>query len=188
MIHNRGSTGRRRQSARHCGRSMRSFCSRSALKTRMLGMISLGPKRSEAPYSKADLQLLSAVASQTGLALENAELTETIRQEVAERERANRELEIAREVQERLFPQILAAGGRARFRRILQTRAGCGRRLLRFHPAPRRRVRYSGWGCLGERDRGRVDDGQFAGFTARPNHPTLLQIVGDDSAYQPAGL
>jgi len=73
----------------------------------MLGMISLGPKRSEMPYSGTDMRLLSAVASQTGLALENARLTENIRQEVAQRERINRELEIAREVQERLFPQRL---------------------------------------------------------------------------------
>jgi phosphoserine phosphatase RsbU/P len=77
------------------------------LKNRMLGLISLGAKRSEAPYSRADLQLLSAVASQTGLALENAELTESIRREIAQRERLDRELEIAREVQQRLFPQKL---------------------------------------------------------------------------------
>jgi sigma-B regulation protein RsbU (phosphoserine phosphatase) len=78
-----------------------------ALKSRMLGLISLGPKRSEAPYSRVDLQLLGAVASQTGLALENAELTENIRREIAQRERLDRELEIAREVQQRLFPQVL---------------------------------------------------------------------------------
>lgn len=77
------------------------------LKSRMLGLVSLGPKRSEAPYSRLDLQLLGAVASQTGLALENAELTENIRREVAQRERLDRELEIAREVQQRLFPQTL---------------------------------------------------------------------------------
>ncbi len=77
------------------------------LKSRMLGLISLGPKRSEAPYSRVDLQLLGAVASQTGLALENAELTENIRREIAQRERSDRELEIAREVQQRLFPQTL---------------------------------------------------------------------------------
>lgn len=75
------------------------------LKNRLLGLISLGAKRSEAPYSRADLQLLSAVASQTGLAIENAELTENIRKEIAQRERLDRELEIAREVQQRLFPQ-----------------------------------------------------------------------------------
>jgi sigma-B regulation protein RsbU (phosphoserine phosphatase) len=77
------------------------------LNNRMLGVISLGPKRSEAPYSRVDLQLLGAVASQTGLALENARLMENIRQEVAQRERLNRELEIARDVQQRLFPQTL---------------------------------------------------------------------------------
>lgn len=80
-----------------------------ALKERLLGIISLGPKRSEAPYTAVDLRLLSAVASQTGLALENARLTESIRRETAERERINRELEIAREVQQRLFPQNLPA-------------------------------------------------------------------------------
>jgi phosphoserine phosphatase RsbU/P len=77
------------------------------LDSKMLGVISLGSKRSELPYTKADLQLLSAVAAQTGLALENAHLTETIRREIASRERLDRELEIARDVQQRLFPQKL---------------------------------------------------------------------------------
>ena len=61
-----------------------------ALKDRLLGIISLGPKRSEEPYSADDLRLLNAVASQTGLALENARLTESIKVEVAQRERINR--------------------------------------------------------------------------------------------------
>lgn len=78
-----------------------------SLKSRLLGIISLGGKRSEEPYSRGDLQLLGAVASQTGLALENAELTESVRREIAQRERLDRELEIAREVQQRLFPQAL---------------------------------------------------------------------------------
>jgi sigma-B regulation protein RsbU (phosphoserine phosphatase) len=47
------------------------------------------------------------VAAQTGLALENARLMSAIADEVAHRERLNREVEIAREVQERLFPQTL---------------------------------------------------------------------------------
>ena len=78
-----------------------------SLDHKMLGVISLGSKRSELPYTKADLQLLSAVAAQTGLALENAYLTESIRREIASRERLDRELEIARDVQQRLFPQKL---------------------------------------------------------------------------------
>jgi sigma-B regulation protein RsbU (phosphoserine phosphatase) len=72
---------------------------------RLLGFLSLGPKRSEAPYSANDLRLLEAVAAQTGLALENSRLTAEMAAEIAQRERMNRELEIAREVQQRLFPQ-----------------------------------------------------------------------------------
>jgi sigma-B regulation protein RsbU (phosphoserine phosphatase) len=73
------------------------------------GIISLSPKRSEEPYSPNDLRLLRSVASQTGLALHNSKLTESIAREAAQKERLNRELEIAREVQERLFPQELPA-------------------------------------------------------------------------------
>ena len=55
------------------------------------------------------MRLLKSVAAQTGLALENADLMSEIADEVAQRERLNREVEIAREVQERLFPQTLPA-------------------------------------------------------------------------------
>jgi phosphoserine phosphatase RsbU/P len=78
-----------------------------AVRDHLLGFLSLGPKRSEAPYTSSDLRLLNSVAVQTGLALENARLTATVAREVAQREKLNRELEIAREVQQRLFPQKL---------------------------------------------------------------------------------
>ena len=71
----------------------------------LIGVMSLGPKQSEEPYTRGDIRLLDAVAAQTGLALENSRLTAAIAEEVANREKAKRELEIAREVQERLFPQ-----------------------------------------------------------------------------------
>ncbi len=74
-------------------------------RSRLAGVIALGPKRSEEPYTNTDRQLLQTIASQTGLALENAELLENLTTEVAQRERISREIEIAREVQERLFPQ-----------------------------------------------------------------------------------
>ncbi len=73
----------------------------------LLGFISLGPKKSEEPYSPSDRQLLQSVAVQTGLALENTRLTEVIAAEVAQRELLSREIEIAREVQQRLFPQSM---------------------------------------------------------------------------------
>jgi len=77
------------------------------VREKLLGFISLGPKRSEEPYSGSDVRLLKSLAAQTGLALENVNLMRAIADEVAQRERLNREVEIAREVQERLFPQKL---------------------------------------------------------------------------------
>lgn len=74
-------------------------------RNRLVGVMALGPKRSEAAYTKSDLHLLQTVATQTGLALEVTQLAHSLAAEAAQRERVNREMEIAREVQERLFPQ-----------------------------------------------------------------------------------
>ncbi|MBA3975608.1 MAG: hypothetical protein C0504_15480 [Candidatus Solibacter sp.] len=71
---------------------------------RNLGWLRLGPKKSEEPYSGSDRKLLETVASQTALALENHRLAGEVAREAAAREFFNRELEIAREVQERLLP------------------------------------------------------------------------------------
>ena len=76
-------------------------------KEKLLGLFCLGPKKSEEPFSKTDINLLRSIALQTGLALDNSRLTAEVAREVAQRERLNREIEIAREVQERLFPQHL---------------------------------------------------------------------------------
>jgi sigma-B regulation protein RsbU (phosphoserine phosphatase) len=78
-------------------------------RSRLSGVLALGPKRSEEPYSKADRSLLQSVALHTGLAIENSELLHSLAAEAAHRERTNREMEIAREVQERMFPQTLPA-------------------------------------------------------------------------------
>lgn len=71
---------------------------------KLLGFISLGGKQSGEPFTGSDLRLLKSVATQAGLALENTQLLAAITREIAQRERMNREIEIAREVQERLFP------------------------------------------------------------------------------------
>jgi sigma-B regulation protein RsbU (phosphoserine phosphatase) len=78
-----------------------------AVRDELIGFLALGQKRSEVPYSGSDLRLLNSVATQTSLALEVSRLTEAIAAQVAQRERLNRELEIAREVQQKLFPQRL---------------------------------------------------------------------------------
>jgi len=85
---------------------------------RLMGVMALGPKQSQAAYSRSDLHLLQMLAAQTGMVLEISELAHSLAGEAAQRERANREMEIAREVQERLFPQtmpVLAGGSIAGF-------------------------------------------------------------------------
>ena len=71
----------------------------------LIGMLVLGQRLSEEPYSGEDKRLLDSVAAQAGIALENIALAE----KMAERREADRrlaqEMEIARQVQARLFPQ-----------------------------------------------------------------------------------
>jgi sigma-B regulation protein RsbU (phosphoserine phosphatase) len=74
-------------------------------RNRLLGVMALGPKRSEEPYSRSDRGLLQSVAMHTGLSIENSDLMRSLAAEAAQRERINREIEIAREVQERFLPQ-----------------------------------------------------------------------------------
>ncbi len=74
-------------------------------RTSLAGLMILGAKRSEEPYSRSDRQLLESVAAQTGLTIENSVLIHTLAEEAAHRERISREIEIAREVQQQLFPQ-----------------------------------------------------------------------------------
>jgi phosphoserine phosphatase RsbU/P len=76
-----------------------------SLNEQVLGIMSLSTKQSEEAFSTTDIRLLDSVAAQTGLALENGRLTQAIAAEIAEREKQKREIEIAHEVQERLFPQ-----------------------------------------------------------------------------------
>lgn len=67
---------------------------------RLVGFLALGTKLSEEPYSREDRDLLVAVAQQTADTLEHAQLLK----EGQEQAMFKREMEIAREVQERLFP------------------------------------------------------------------------------------
>jgi sigma-B regulation protein RsbU (phosphoserine phosphatase) len=78
-------------------------------RSQLLGAMALGPKRSEAPYTPSDLRLLESVGVQTGLGLELSETAASLAAAAVERANIAREIEIAREVQERLFPQRLPA-------------------------------------------------------------------------------
>ena len=74
---------------------------------RLVGLLVLGPRLSEEPYSGEDRRLLASVAGQTATALENIQLAEEIAERIEDERRAAREMDIAREVQTRLLPQAL---------------------------------------------------------------------------------
>jgi sigma-B regulation protein RsbU (phosphoserine phosphatase) len=76
-------------------------------RSRLLGLLTMGAKQSEEAYSPSDLRLLGSLGTQTGLGLEIAELARSLAQESTQRALIQREIEIAREVQERLFPQSI---------------------------------------------------------------------------------
>jgi sigma-B regulation protein RsbU (phosphoserine phosphatase) len=71
-----------------------------AVKGDLLGALELGPRRGDLPYSREDQELLLSVAVQTALALQNARLVARM----VEEGRLRREIEMASEVQQRLFP------------------------------------------------------------------------------------
>jgi serine phosphatase RsbU (regulator of sigma subunit) len=73
----------------------------------MLGLLVLGCRLSEEPYSGEDKMLLRSVASQAGVALENLGLAEDIAERLEAERNALREMEIARQVQHKLFPQAI---------------------------------------------------------------------------------
>ncbi len=104
------------------------------VKNKLLGLVTLGEKRSDEPYSGNDLRLLKSVASQTALTLSNAQLSATVVEEVARREKLNREIEIAREVQERLFPQRLPEIAGLDYFGLCRTALGVGGAYYDFLP------------------------------------------------------
>ncbi len=142
-----------------------------SFKDRTLGIMSLGPKQSEEPFSPTDLRLLSSVAAQTGLALENGRLTEAIREETRARAKQDRELELGREVQERLFPQEYPAIPGLDYAGACRPwRPGRGWRLLRLHSDVERRTRNCDRRYLRQGHSGGAADGDAARVSARPGN------------------
>ena len=72
---------------------------------RMEGLLVLGPRLSEEPYSGEDISLLASVGTQAGLALENIRLAESMAARLEVERRTAREMEIAHDVQAKLLPQ-----------------------------------------------------------------------------------
>lgn len=73
----------------------------------LTGLLVLGARLSQEPYSREDKRLLSAVAAQAGATLENMRLPEDMAARIEAERRIARDMEIAKQVQARLFPQKL---------------------------------------------------------------------------------
>ncbi|HYO99376.1 MAG TPA: PP2C family protein-serine/threonine phosphatase [Pyrinomonadaceae bacterium] len=70
------------------------------MKDQLVGILSIGRKQSAREFSPQDEQMLMSVAGQLALVIENSKLVERM----VEEERLRRELVMAAEVQQRLFP------------------------------------------------------------------------------------
>ena len=73
--------------------------------SRLVGLLILGARLSEEPYSSDDKRLLTSVASQAGIALESICMGEQIAERIEAERRMAQEMEYAKQVQARLFPQ-----------------------------------------------------------------------------------
>lgn len=72
---------------------------------RLAGLLSLGQRMSEEPYSGEDKRLLASVATQAATALEGIRLAEQMAERLEEERQSKREIEIAHQVQTRLLPR-----------------------------------------------------------------------------------
>jgi phosphoserine phosphatase RsbU/P len=68
------------------------------------GLLVLGPRLSEDPYSGEDKSLLASVANQAGIALDSVRLAEQVAERLEVERRAAHEMELARAVQGRFLP------------------------------------------------------------------------------------
>jgi sigma-B regulation protein RsbU (phosphoserine phosphatase) len=69
---------------------------------KVIGVLALGEKLSEEPYSSDDKRLLQSIADQVAIALRQAELIG----QMLDQEKLRRDVEIAKQVQEQLLPQF----------------------------------------------------------------------------------
>jgi sigma-B regulation protein RsbU (phosphoserine phosphatase) len=102
----------------------------------LLGILSFGPRLGDLPYSRDDRALLGAVAWQMAFAIENARLVKRR----AEEERLRREIELAGEVQRRLFPERPPLTRRLELAGVCHPAQGIGGDYYDFLPAGEGRV------------------------------------------------
>jgi sigma-B regulation protein RsbU (phosphoserine phosphatase) len=73
--------------------------------SRLVGLLVLGQRLSEEPFSGEDKRLLDSVASQAGIVLDSLRLAEEMAARMEVERRAALEMQVAKEVQDQLLPQ-----------------------------------------------------------------------------------
>ena len=76
---------------------------------RLVGVVALGGRRSEEPYSGEDIRLLTVVSLQSALTVQTICLSEEMAARIEAERRAEHEVEIAKEVQRQLLPAAAPA-------------------------------------------------------------------------------
>ncbi|MGV8025948.1 MAG: HD domain-containing phosphohydrolase [Anaerolineaceae bacterium] len=64
------------------------------IKNELVGILVLGEKMAETPYTQEDISILTTLASQTSLAIQNAKLFSLTQKELAERKKAEKNLQL----------------------------------------------------------------------------------------------
>ena len=76
---------------------------------RLVGVVALGGRQSEEPYSGDDIRLLTVVSLQSALTVQTICLSEEMAARIEAERRAEHEVEIAKEVQRQLLPAVAPA-------------------------------------------------------------------------------
>ncbi|HLL74399.1 MAG TPA: SpoIIE family protein phosphatase [Pyrinomonadaceae bacterium] len=92
------------------------------LKNRLVGILSVGPRKTRHRYTQSDAEMLMSVASQLAFVIENSKMAERM---VAE-ERLRRDLVLAAEVQQQLFPARAPTSSAAELAGFCQPARGIG--------------------------------------------------------------
>src|SRR5262245_59754631 len=111
----------------------------------ILGVISLGPRLGDLPFSREDKQLLMSVSGPTALAIENARLVERMVEEArrrkeleAENDQRVKELEEARQLQLSMLPRNMPQSPHLEIEAYMKTATEVGGDYYDFHESDNR--------------------------------------------------
>ena len=144
----------------------------------LVGLLSLGPRRSERGYSTDDLRLLNSLAGYAAPAMRVGQLVRQQQAEARQRERIEQELKIAQIIQQQFLPEEPARPAQLARGRVLPPGPDRRRRLLRLHPPAGRPGHVRGRRRHRQGHPGRAGHGEHARAAAGRGTPAHLARQG----------